>query len=67
MRLRKTIKTLLKNKGEFFPANFQLVKRKKRVYGDEFLKKQRKINLPAYETDDVIIDRFYKKISRTLI
>lgn len=65
--MKKQLVSIIKENPEFFPANFQLIKKRSRVYSEEFMMKQRQINIEAYSSNDVIIDPFYKKISRTLI
>lgn len=59
------ITAFIQQHKENFQANFLLTKPKNKVkdHKEAF---DRMINLEAYQTDEVVIDFFYKKISRVI-
>ena len=55
----------IKHNQENFQANFLLTKPKNKIKSHKTAF-DRMINLKKYQTDEVVIDFFYKKISRTI-
>lgn len=61
----KDILEHIRNNPELYQANFALIKPKERTNPGK-LNTARMINIQKYQTNEVIIDRFYKSISRLI-
>lgn len=56
---------MIKDNQTSFPFNFSFIKPVERKYATHVT--ERLININEYQTNEILIDFFYKKISRTLL
>lgn len=62
----KTIVDFIQNNKEHFQLNFSLIKPKTRFISNNS-NVARMINIEKYQTKEIVINSFYKKISRTIV
>lgn len=62
MKKKDSILKLIEENKEEFQVNFHLIKQKERVLNEQ----GRMINIDKYQTNELFIDHFYKKISRII-
>lgn len=61
--MENDISEIIRKNASDFPLNFMFIKPKPRKFTKD---SHTLINLPKYQTDEVLIDHFYKRISRTI-
>lgn len=62
----KTIVDFIQNNKEHFQLNFSLIKPKAKFISNNN-NVARMINIEKYQTKEIVINSFYKKISRTIV
>lgn len=60
----KSLEEIIKANSSKLQANFLAIREKPRTFSDDVLKKRRMINSTRYQTNEFLVDSFYKKISR---